>query len=325
MKKTIFILTLLLPFGLLVAQPNNFSDIDQWGNANGVAVTQTGDLNYSNVFTLGNGNAQSFVDQTGKGISNSNAAQFGNGNTVNVGQDNNFTKTYDEANSDIHQYGNNNDATVDQLVVNHPNRFPLGGPINSNITQDGNGNSAIVDQEGLWLNADIFQDGNRGIAKQYQGTSDYYDGRAFVSDADIHQGTSVNGFSTAEQHQVGLQNDALIEQNSWNGSEAKQLQINAKGTITVHRGIDVNQAYIEQHGGGANEAYQAQFFNNQGVTPNIATIIQDGRRNESLQLQVGGDNFSDVHQFGNDNSSSVTQHSHNVSDPTLLMANPFGL
>jgi hypothetical protein len=324
MKKTIFILTLLLPFGLLIAQDND-SDIDQWGNGNGVAVTQTGAENWSNVFTVGNNNQPSFVDQVGVGESNSNAVQFGNGNSVDVSQLNHFTKDHDLANSQIYQNGLTNSATVDQWVVNHPTQFILGGEVIADVEQDGNGNDATVDQEGLWINANIFQDGNNGVANQYQGTSDYYDGRAFLSDADIDQGSNVNGESVAEQHQVGLQNDAYINQDSWNGSHAEQLQINAKGAITGHRFIDVNQAEIYQSDGGNNQAYQAQFFNNQGVDPNVASVIQEGIGNYSLEVQVGGDNLSSVHQFGNNNDSDVYQKAHNVADPTLNTANPFGL
>jgi hypothetical protein len=324
MKKTIFILTLLLPFGLLVAQ-DNISDIDQMGNGNGVTVTQTGAMNLSTVYTNGNQNSPSFVDQVGVGKSISDATQTGDGNTVDVGQLNHFTNPYDAANSEIDQVGNNNEATVDQWVVNHPNQFILGGEVNSDISQDGNGNEANVDQEGLWINANIFQDGNHGEANQYQGTSAYYNGRAFLSDADIEQGPSVNGGSVAEQHQVGLQNNAEIYQDAWNGSQAEQLQINVKGTITGHRYIDVNVATIDQSNGGNNQAYQAQFFNNQGSSANIASVMQDGAGNYSLEVQVGGDNWSDVIQSGNNNSSDVKQNSHNVADPSLLVANPFGL
>ncbi len=322
MKKTIFILTLLLPFGLLLAQPDNFSTVNQFGSGNAATVDQIGDLNESHVLTIGNNNEPSFVSQEGLGDNNSLATQFGNGNWVDVDQENNYTGNYDAANSWIFQDGNGNTATVDQIVA-PPGMFIQGGPLNSSITQTGNRNDAIVDQEGLWDNAFITQVGNDGNAMQYQGTSEYYAGLAYINDAFIFQGPNTDGEATAEQDQVGLQNHASILQDAWNGSEAFQMQINAKGTITTHRGINVNVATIMQHGGGANEGYQVQFYNNMGAAPNVAFLHQWGKRNFSLEYQVGGDNLSLVNQWGNDNYNNVYQNANGVSDPTFLEALPY--
>ena len=321
MKKTIFILTLLLPFGLLLAQ-DNLSTISQVGNGNDVTVSQIGAQNESHVLTDGNQNAESWVTQDGKGPNLSLAGQDGNGNWVDVEQHNNYDKTYDANFSVIAQQGNNNTATVDQLVVNKP-MFILGGPLNSVINQDGNGNDAIVDQEGLWDNAFINQAGNRGNANQYQGTSKYYEGKAFINDAVIGQDVNTDGQATAEQHQIGLQNDAMIYQDAWNGSEAFQIQVNAKGAITTHRGVDVNVADIVQVGGGLNGAYQVQYFNNRGGDANEAILVQNGRQNYSLQYQVGGDNYSIIGQVGNKNYSNVYQNANGVADPTFLEALPY--
>jgi hypothetical protein len=322
MKKTIFILTLLLPFGLLVAQYNN-SDVDQKGNGNELVVSQTGNLNNSIVFTKGNGNAKSFVEQVGKGENDSKAVQKANGNTVDVYQDNSFIKPKDLNKSRIRQTGNNNDATVSQVLVNKQ-MFANGGKLRSNIKQTGNGNKANVDQLGLKVNAKILQDGNNSKANVYQGTSSLYTGKAFLSDAEINQGTNTKGNSLAEQHQVGLQNDAYINQDSKNGSKAVQVQINAKGQIMNARSFDVNNADITQSGGD-NKAYQMQFFNNKGILANVANVVQDGKGNYSREIQIGGDNLSDVNQIGNNNSSDVYQNAHNVTAPNLMGGNPFGL
>ncbi|MCK5691580.1 MAG: hypothetical protein KAI08_01995 [Bacteroidales bacterium] len=324
MKKTIFILTLLLPVCFLFAQDDNVSDLDQWGNNNDAFVTQTGDLNYSKVYTDGNGNAVSYVNQLGVGENYSRAFQDGKGNTVDVDQENRLTKKYDLNTSYIKQEGDWNTATVDQVVVRN-GRYSLGGTLDSDIRQFGNNNDAIVDQEGLWINADIRQNGKEGNANVYQGKSKYYVGDAYVSDALIVQGDQVKKESTAEQHQVGLQNDAYINQNSPNGSMALQVQINTKGVITTHRGIDVNQARIYQSDGGNNAAYQMQFYNNVGGDPNIAYAKQQGKDNFSMEVQVGGDNLSNVLQDGDGNYGNVTQNANGVRTPDLTGPNPFRL
>lgn len=311
MKKTIFILTLLLPVCFLFAQ-KNVSDINQHGNGSYVEVTQEGDLNYSDVYTRGDRNAMSFVAQEGAGINNSDVHQFGNGNSVNVSQENLYTKLYDENNSDIYQDGHRNEAIVDQVIV-ASRAFPLGGKLNADIDQNGNGNKADVGQEGLWNNARINQLGDRGIANQYQGTSKFYDGHAYISDARIRQGPRVDEFSRAQQDQVGYQNDAVIVQNSRRGSVALQVQINEVAAITGHRGIDVNQADIEQRGGN-NEAYQLQYYTLR-ARPNDANVYQRGMGNYSQEVQIGGDNLSDVMQIGDRNSSKVVQRANGVSDP----------
>lgn len=324
MKKTIFILTLLLPVCFLFAQDDNVSDLDQLGNNNDASITQAGDLNYSKVYTDGNWNAKSFVNQDGKGENYSRAFQDGKGNTVDVDQDNQHTNFYDLNTSYIKQEGNWNTATVDQVVVKN-GKYSLGGKLDSDIRQVGNDNDAIVDQKGLWINADIRQNGKEGNANVYQGTSTYYVGDAYVSDADIVQGDKVKGESTAEQHQVGLQNDAYINQNSPKGSQAVQVQINAKRVITTHRGIDVNQAQIFQSDGGNNAAYQAQFYNNKGVDPNIAYAKQQGKDNFSMEVQAGGDNLSNVFQDGDGNYGMVKQNANGISAPDLTGPNPFRL
>jgi hypothetical protein len=324
MKKTIFILTLLLPVCFLFAQDDNVSDIYQQGNGNFVKVTQVGDENTSDVYTFGNNNEKSFVYQEGKGENFSKIDQNGgNGNSADVNQLNDYTRNKDLNESEVFQYGNGNHANVDQIVSKHNNLYPNGGKLDSKITQDGNRNTGVVDQNGIGINAKIEQSGNASKAKIFQGTSDYYAGLAYRSDANINQGAKVTNNSKAKIHQVGLQNDARIKQNSGNGSVAEQIQINAKGKITDVNSFDVNNADIEQKKGGANTAYQLQFFNNKGEEQNRASAYQEGSRNYSQEVQIGGDNWSDVQQIGNNNTSKVYQSANGVADPTTLVALPF--
>jgi len=321
MKRTIFILTLLLPVCFLFAQNDNESDINQEGNGNFVKVTQVGDENYSDVYTYGNNNEKSFINQEGKGENWSDVIQFdGNGNSANVNQLNNYTRTRDLAESEVFQYGNGNHANIDQIVSKHNNLYPNGGIVDSWVEQSGNRNTAKVDQEGLGLKARVIQNGNASKAKIFQGTSKYYTGLAYRSDATIRQGPNASNNSKAKQHQVGLQNDAFIKQNSGNGSIAEQIQINAKGKIKTDKSFDVNNADIEQKKGGANTAYQLQYFNNKGTLQNRANAYQEGSRNYSHEAQFGGDNWSDVYQDGNGNTAKVYQSSHGVTGPTTYNA-----
>lgn len=325
MKRTIFILTLLLPVCFLFAQDDNKSDVDQWGNGNFVKVTQVGDQNESDVFTVGHNNEKSFVYQEGKGrnYSDINQEWDANRNSADVNQINDYKKANDFNESEVFQHGHGNHANVDQIVSKHNNLYPNGGKVDSKVTQNGNRNTAVVDQEGLGIKATIRQNGNASKAKIFQGTSKYYTGLAYRSDGTIIQRGQVSNNSKGKQHQVGLQNTAKIDQNSGNGSIAEQIQINAKGKIKTANSFNVNDAYIEQSDGGANTAYQMQFFNNKGDDPNIAYAVQEGSRNYSQEVQIGGDNLSDVHQDGNGNTSKVYQQANGVANPTTLVALPF--
>ena len=301
MKKTIFILTLLLPFGLLFAQVDN---------------------NYSDVYSHGNDNAHSSISQLGIGLNRSMVRQVGDGNSVDVDQTNHYTKQYDEAWSDIKQQtlANRNSATVVQ-VVTADRSLPVGGKLMSEIIQHGDDNDAIVKQQGLWLNANTLQNGDNGNAGQYQGMSKYRRSeKAYLSDADIIQRSNVDQGSVAEQYQTGWQNDANIDQDAYR-SKAVQIQINDKWNITGHRGIDVNQADIIQKGGGSNVAYQVQYYNGRAV-PNDANAFQNGSGNYSEEVQYGGYNFSNVQQVGNGNAVDVYQRTNVRSIPGLTSGLP---
>jgi len=294
MKKTIFILTLLLPICFLFAQ-NNFSDVDTWGN----------------------GNATSFIDQEGVGLNVSYVYQFGNDNSVDVDQLNHLTNFWDANYSNIYQVGDANHAKVDQILGTSAD-VPFGGPNDALVTQNGYGNEADVQQEGVWNFATTDQDGTNGRAKQYQGKNEYYDAGTPTryNDAYIWQGTAVGGGSKAEQFQEGTQNDALIHQDSWDNSRAVQIQTNYKEDYTYPFFNNVNVAYINQSGGGHNKAYQVQHYSDvDGAFRNDANAVQIGYDNWSQEVQIGGDNDSDVYQNGNGNSVHVHQLSNGVTDP----------
>ncbi len=292
MKRTIFILTLLLPICFLFAQFNNNSE----------------------VISVGDENAESFISQTGTGLNDSYLYQRGDGNSGKVTQTNEFLRQGDENWSNVFQKGMDNSATVEQITYHWI--FAGAGMIIADVDQVGDGNVAEVKQKGLGLNATIRQNGNNGVAKQYQGMSVYRRGeKAYLSDAYIIQRTQVDQGSVAEQHQVGLQNDAEIDQNSWR-SRAEQIQINDKMVLKGHRGIRVNQAMIKQTNGGSNVAHQLQYYPSDAV-PNVANTLQNGNRNYSEEVQFGGGNNSDVLQRGDGNRVNVMQTSNARLDPGL--------
>jgi hypothetical protein len=310
MKKTIFILTLLLPFGLLCAQSNVYQD----GGANWVKVEQVGEENHSNVETHGWFNAFSFVDQEGNGVNNSMVFQDGNGNNANVSQDNDYQLWWHDNNSNVNQTGNWNSAKVDQIAQEREWGFNWR---NADINQPGSFNRADIQQEGILLNANTFQEGFGGSAKQYQGKNTYLTAVGKFNDANIHQTTNVSFGTRAEQYQDGQQNDANIEQNSGFFSKAIQIQMNAEEDYTGFLFTNVNQAMINQQNGVGNTAIQVQYYPADGDNfgANVADVYQDGSWNYSQEIQLGGDNSSVVTQMGNGNVSSVFQNEHTIDSP----------
>ena len=304
MKKTIFILTLLLPVCFLFAQ-NNFSDVNTDGDAN----------------------AYSFVSQSGVGWNNSVVDQDGDLNTVDVTQLNDdyiYVAWWDQNNSDIVQDGISNYALVNQIHGTHLDAW-LGGNLDADIDQFGNGNQAYVRQEGTWNNATIYQDGDNGVAIQHQGKSTYFTVGTVTrfNDAVIWQKPDVDGGSRAEQYQEGTQNDAVIWQNSDNGSRAVQIQVNDKAGYTWPIFTDLNVAFIHQVDGGNNHAYQVQYYTDLpgpgDAGRNDANVVQTGSGNYSQEVQLGGDNDSDVYQNGSGNGVFVIQTNNGINtDPGFV-------
>lgn len=338
MKKTIFILTLLLPFCFLFAQPD--ADSDQIGINNSVIVDQNGNLNYSRVLTYGNDNTPSFVTQTGHGVNDSYVYQgsfldAADGNTARVTQDNTALKLGDNNYSKIDQNGDYNDATVHQIAV----ESMYGAPRTSNIYQHGYDNTADVFQEGKSLNSYINQTEtgsyNTGLVNQ-QGAR---------SDANIRQ---TGDWNTADVQQEGLRNTADIDQLGYNGT-AKQYQGKAEymssgtetkyneakilQTVNVNGGLAEqyqegrqNYANIHQDAGGLSRAIQIQVNTKEnyvfprGTDLNIARINQSGgTANQAYQLQhyseLGDPNIANSRQIGSNNYSLEEQYGgSNISD-----------
>jgi len=330
MKKTIFILTLLLPCCLLFAQPD--SDVSQLGIDNSVEVEQTGFLNYSLVRTRGDFNTPSFVDQMGDGVNNSYVRQGSNatpadGNTADVTQENDYLLSGDDNESDINQDGHFNTATVEQIAEQSIH----GVARTSDIDQLGSGNTAWVYQKGKMSDAKIHQSGddNTGRVKQEGNKLDGY----------INQSGWAN-FAAVKQ--AGYKQDADIDQRGAWGI-AKQLQGKRKiinphtesrlneakilqtgfawgSTAEQHQDGKQNYAYIKQDASDLSTAMQIQ-VNLEGHNTfgtghdvNVADIRQrNGENNEAYQFQHfsvhGADpNFANVVQDGSNHYSLETQY-----------------
>lgn len=352
MKKTIFILTLLLPFGLLCAQ----STIIDLGNENDVDVEQVGLDNHSHVYTDGDYNAPSFVHQRGDGTNNSDVDQLADGNKAEVDQTNDYLLDVNQAN--VYQTGNWNTATVTQVAWgggvlpvmtgrtanvnqagdynratvtqdgknleawviqpgnrNRANVDQYGIGSYANVEQVGDRNRARVRQEGIRQDADINQWGNGGRARQIQGVGIYKDipGPNVGNEAQIDQ-TVNSRRARASQFQEGRYNDAYIYQDAGRRNIAYQVQINELHTPPLQ---EVNDADIYQGGGGMNKAFQLQDYSVPGADPNTAYVEQNGRFNYSHEIQIGGGNESEVYQTGNGNTSTVYQNKHYAPDPSV--------
>ncbi|TFH23456.1 MAG: hypothetical protein E4H10_12110 [Bacteroidia bacterium] len=330
MKKTFFLLALILPVCTVIAQlPEpiipvalNYSDVDQVGGFNHATVSQDGTYNWSTVNTLGIGNAESSVVQTGS-MNNSTANQDGWFNSVNVIQKNAYLQTTEENLnfSWINQLGNGNYAEVNQEHDKYNGR-DLPGTLDAFALQTGNGNESMQHQKGMRDVAIVLQMGDDGTAVQKQGNSAYLDYRnAYSSYAAIVQ-LSHSDDSKAEQHQAGVWNIAGIIQGS-DRSIAKQEQLSDKTSDPSNIPFDLpNVAGIVQEELGFlkkdNKAYQVQYYDGVSAVGNWAGALQIGGGNVSTQLQYGGNNVSTVSQLGGNNEAYVEQT--NGASPTTPMS-----
>ena len=332
MKKTFFLLALILPVCTVIAQlPEpitpvavNFSDVNQVGVLNHATVTQDGTYNWSTVDTDGWFNAESSVDQTGS-MNNSTVNQDGWFNSVNVTQVNEADQTTDEKLnfSWINQLGNGNEAEVNQEHARYNGR-DLPGTLDAYSLQTGDGNLSRQYQKGMRDVAIVLQFGDDGIAVQKQGNSQFMEDRnAYSSVAAIVQLSSADE-SEAYQHQAGVWNVAGIVQAS-DESIAKQEQLSDKADDPSNIPFDLpNVAGIAQTGLGflneGNEAYQVQYYDGVSAVGNWAGALQIGAENTSVQRQFGGNNVSGVFQLGGGNEAFVEQT--NGATPSTPMTMP---
>jgi hypothetical protein len=329
MKKTVFLLALILPVCALVAQlpapviplDGNLSAVVQMGDDNSYTLTQDGTRNFAEVYTTGDKNAESFVDQDGA-WNTSTVIQDGDKNWVDVTQTNEVAESAADLNfSYISQTGDKNDATVHQQHLGSPPPAHI-RPLVAYTFQPGTGNSSEQVQNGNIDLAIVYQEGTNGVAVQKQGMNGYESNEAYASLAIIGQLSSANK-SEAEQLQEGAWNVAGIIQGS-DKSHARQLQVSEEVDHLSSPMEIPNAAGIIQMEGAAghkgNEAYQVQYFDNTTPYGNWAGAYQEGGKNYSMQVQVGGNNASGVVQVGNGNHSDVTQ---TTGGSTMPFANPF--
>jgi hypothetical protein len=325
MKKTFFLLALILPVCTVIAQlpepdiplPGNLALVDQDGMFNHATVTQDGDYNLSTVNTFGVFNAESSVDQTGS-MNNSTVNQLGWGNTVDVTQMNGEGNTSDDNLnfSWIAQFGMNNEAEVIQQHAEYTPNPNAQGTLDAFVLQTGFNNSATQYQTGIRDLAIAVQTGSNGTAVQKQGNSDFMDGNSYSALAVIVQLPTADN-SAAHQHQVGQWNVAGVLQGADDGI-AKQEQLSDKSTNPHNIPFDLpNVAGIVQSEGvwfdSGNEAYQIQYYDGVSTYGNWAGALQVGGGNISTQIQHGGNNLSGVSQHGLGNEAYVSQT--NGNDP----------
>lgn len=325
MKKTIFLLALILPVCSLVAQPPvsslpihglNESLVLQTGNDNDAAVAQTGLDNYSLITTTNGGNID-VVAQTGGNNYSFMFQNKGNAATVvqfsskykpgNVnlswieqsGKDNGAIVVQDHHGGDpgldqialeayVYQSGNRNSATQLQTLVEDGE---LGGHW-ATIDQSGNDNSAFQQQEKHNNQALIVQTGNRNGAVQIQDvnvTPVASNNVAFV----LQTG---NDNVTATQVQNGEENWAVALV-SGNGNSSTQVQGTQDGSARSDNGI----AVVLQPG-NRNDAVQVQ-----DGTWNVAANLQTGNDNVAVQSQKGEFNLAGIVQDGNAGSATQIQ------------------
>jgi len=293
----------------------NLSAVEQYGDYNSYDLEQDGTRNFAEIYTDGDYNKESFVDQDGAWNTSTVDQDGGNYNWVDVTQENMDPENGWDLNfSYIRQHGDHNDATV---VQNHQYIDAHPGPLVAYTFQPGTYNSSTQQQKGMIDLAIVYQNGDYGTALQNQGMSSYgIDGKAYGSLAVIGQIGSAYG-SEAEQEQHGAWNVAGIIQGS-DYSQARQLQVSdQEGHINNLLEMPNVAGIIQLEGAHThnNEAYQVQYFDGSTQYGNWAGVFQMGGHNTSMQQQVGGNNASGVIQVGIGNNSDVRQTSTGASMP----------
>lgn len=328
MKKTVFLLFLLLPFCYLLAQPpvpnavkpTPFTAIAQPTDGHNVIDDNDyGDQNVKNLKQFGNDN-YIWVDITGdkNGFSHtSKSLQEGNRNYADVNQSgdrnrfditqSNKTPTYtsDRNKTLIDQSGDRNEAIVNQKIKDFGT---VEGKLVAKSYQSGDGNLSRQEQLGKKNRELVIQKGDNGVAKQWQGQIGTGSTKSYYNSAVILQRQKSN-MSRAYQYQEGYNNDALIIQKS-DRSVAKQVQLD--NSTVAGPPWNENIARITQRGDDNdknNKAYQFQYYDAvPGYTVgNYAWIDQKGSNNVAWQVQLGGQNINNIDQMGDGNVTKSLQ------------------
>lgn len=260
---------------------------------------------------------------------------------VSFGQSNiaNVTESGIKQDAKITQTGILNKSYVDQsneknsvLVTQINNDADFNTLLNAN--QSGKRNEGTVYQNSYagtgtvaaaigTLEARLTQSGNDNDALQYQGPSNYKQGKAF---AEIIQGGNDN---FASQHQLNYGNEARINQIG-SGNTAMQSQdawllpdLEASFNIASITQPGNDNTAKQQQDGHANlaTAYQSGNGNLSTQTQkdfswkSIADVIQYGSDNEATQTQLGNTNLAKIRQESNRNEATQTQTSDDKRTP----------
>jgi len=320
MKKTVFLLLLLLPLCSLIAQPFPFTlnvvpvDVErvhtgwQIGNDNSAEGVQVGDLSYINVVIVGDDNAYSLWLQQGDGGNFAEVEQITNNSDFYLHQKNEDGNldNYNSASIDQNGLGGHS-ATVVQEFINAEGDA---GTQEAWLLQNNENNSSVQMQKGKYNTVKAVQNGTNNRVIQNQGMLPPWlaQGAAYNSDARVWQFSTADN-NTSRQLQVGSQNDATIWQ-GYDDSYALQLQVSDADVDLL--ADPVNKAIINQWFGFAdhtgNRAYQVQYYKAEVGGQNYAIVSQLGSNdNVSVQVQLGGGNDSRVWQNGEDNNMKSLQ------------------
>ena len=303
MKKTIFLLALILPVCSLVAQPPAVSSLPdegihhsmiyQNGDNNEATVTQDGLTNWSLIKTTDGGNID-VIDQNGG--TNYSYLYQNKKNQAYVTQTSEQEKPHNINLSWINQPGKRNVATA---------------------VQDHNGSTAGPDK--VVLEAYIWQSGNDNTATQLQGPAPEGESKGLWATT-VQSGND----NDAYQKQKKDNNRALIlQQGDNNGAEQRQDLGND--------GASNNHAFIWQSGDDNRTATQVQNGDNNwaiAIVPgdgnssnqeqgksdgsklavrDLAVVYQAGNHNDADQYQYGTENIAASGQWGNKNTSYQKQ------------------
>lgn len=199
----------------------------------------------------------------------------------------------------IYQYGNANSITADQTNSKNVAEFYQLGDADTIIgEQHGVANSIFITQDDKRTsrdrNVDYLQMGN--------------DNETLIRQKD-NKNSPINGAQTVKLYQDGNDSYASIIQTNGE-ADADLRQDGNKNQARIYQRDGIAESNVTQEG-NKNKAYinQDDDWNAAPSAQVLATILQDGKRNEAEIFQSSGVATAEITQTGNDNYGYIDQRS----------------
>jgi trimeric autotransporter adhesin len=278
-----------------VGADGSFSDVNQNGDGNTVAVTQNGADSDSFAYQYDGGNHANVTQNGDRSVST--MIQYGGyaGQSGGLNNQANVTQNGADTYSYLAQGGRDNVADVSLSGTGDPNprRSSSSEYAGSPDPATGVAAESEVWQEGLSNKAAVEQIADSANARIYQGTDERNGyaapGTGLANDATIRQYAGATD-SRADIYQDGVANVATT------------LQTASSSTAMVRQDGLTNISLVDQQSGSGHVADVTQYANG-----NFSSVVQNGTGNTATVGQYSDGNVSTVNQGGSGNAATVTQ------------------